>query len=185
MKKKTGTMTLSTAAAATLFEHEIKGQMSDGMWENSQPHDHWEFWCDLDVEVGEEDHVQETVSLQECKKAGYNLTSKELLSAIGDRMVAMGRMATAFHRMLTREEARASEYMPATLEAFRASRASGGWAYSFVKDYMDAIDDAGAELFYLQTYTECHLRRDLGHIKAAIKGVKVRHPRWAHHFEGR
>jgi len=28
-----------------LFENEIKGQISDGMWENASPANHWKVWC--------------------------------------------------------------------------------------------------------------------------------------------
>jgi hypothetical protein len=42
-----------------LFEQELKGQISDGMWENSRPYNHWKTPCvavaivaSTDAEVG-------------------------------------------------------------------------------------------------------------------------------------
>lgn len=39
--KNTGKMVLPSASAAAIWEAEITGQLSDGMWENSTPHEHW------------------------------------------------------------------------------------------------------------------------------------------------
>ena len=47
--RSTGIIYLPTASAAALFEHELVGQFSDGMWENARPYDHWKFWCNLKV----------------------------------------------------------------------------------------------------------------------------------------
>jgi len=34
-----------------IFDNEIKGQLSDGAWENAQPHNHWQFWSMMDTAV--------------------------------------------------------------------------------------------------------------------------------------
>jgi hypothetical protein len=36
-----------------LFEHEVKGQISDGAWENSTPNKHWVQWCHTTAKVEE------------------------------------------------------------------------------------------------------------------------------------
>lgn len=41
----------NTIAAANLFKTEITGQLSDGMWENARPLNHWEYWNDAEVVV--------------------------------------------------------------------------------------------------------------------------------------
>lgn len=30
---------------------ELDGQLSDGMWENTKPYDHWKPWCDAAVVI--------------------------------------------------------------------------------------------------------------------------------------
>jgi len=35
-----------------LFDEEIRGQLSDGAWENSMPYKHWYFWSHLKTELG-------------------------------------------------------------------------------------------------------------------------------------
>jgi hypothetical protein len=86
---KTGTMKLPTASAVALFEKELKGQMSDGMWENSRPFDHWKFWSNMDVEhvPGCVPTVETTVSWQ-CKKNAYSFAA--LIPIIGERMLSIG-----------------------------------------------------------------------------------------------
>jgi len=73
-----------------IFDNEIKGQLSDGAWENAQPYNHWQFWCMLDTAVsatGEFDFVKNG-SVQDfhelyskwyynmpAKRTGYNLST--------------------------------------------------------------------------------------------------------------
>lgn len=167
----TGTMTLTTPAAATVMECEIKGQMSDGAWENSNPSDHWKFWNDLTVEVGDKNFVT-SKDIWQCRKAGYGLTS--LIEYVGERMIAQGRMATALNRLLTRDEGDAAEYMPASFDEFLCHKNNNDWKHDFVKKYMDGISLEMAQTYYATEYTEKDLRQDLKRIREAIKSVKAR-----------
>jgi hypothetical protein len=86
-----GRLVFRTMTQKVLFEHEIKGQLSDGHWENSYPQDHWRPWCDAKVEVGpnvgRDFHARRT---------SYVLNSKSLLDVVAQRMIAYCRIALRF-----------------------------------------------------------------------------------------
>jgi hypothetical protein len=88
-----GTLTFRTDIQAALFEHEIKGQLSDGNWENAKPNNHWKPWCDCKVLVDRVGRVGRTFNV---RKDNYALTSRELLSVIGGRMIGYARLALAY-----------------------------------------------------------------------------------------
>lgn len=77
-----GVLTVRNQAQKILFDEELSGQISDGMWENSRPYDHWEPWCGAEVVVGL--NVGRNFY---AKKDNYNFTNKDLLDVVGDRMV--------------------------------------------------------------------------------------------------
>lgn len=65
------------AGLKAIFEHEIRGQLSDGAWENLSQSNHWEFWNNLKLEVNEANEWEfiRNPSNHTCpgKKTGYNL----------------------------------------------------------------------------------------------------------------
>ncbi len=65
-----------------LVEHELKGQISDGMWENTNPPNHWQAWCDAKVVVDPANVGRNFYA----SKDNYQLNSKELVSIVGDEM---------------------------------------------------------------------------------------------------
>ena len=82
MAREYGVLTVRNQAQKILFDEEMSGQISDGMWENTRPYDHWEPWCAAEVVVGE--NVGRNFY---AKKDNYNLNNKELLDIVGDRML--------------------------------------------------------------------------------------------------
>lgn len=65
-----------------LFENEICGQISDGMWENTQPLNHWEAWAEAKVLV---DPTGKLVGRNfYARKDNYRLSA--LIEYVGDRM---------------------------------------------------------------------------------------------------
>lgn len=86
----TNTVTFRTAAQAALFECELKGQISDGKWENT-PNTGWEQWCRVEVLVGE--NVGR--SMAHVTKDNFNLADRDLLEIVGDRMLGYARLAMA------------------------------------------------------------------------------------------
>ena len=92
MIKTTNTIFLKTKTACAIWEHEIKGQLSDGMWENTSPLNHWKFWSNTDAVHDElaENHVLYERTAEEIKN-NYNL--KKLVPYIGDRMILIAKLA--------------------------------------------------------------------------------------------
>lgn len=65
-----------------LWKTEIKGQLSDGQWENATPMDHWKPWCRATAIVDENNVGRNFFPRRE----KYNLTAPDFLDAVGDRM---------------------------------------------------------------------------------------------------
>lgn len=172
-KHTSGTITLKTAAAASLFQHEIKGQMSDGRWENTRPYDHWRWWSNLNVVAGDV-NVVTSDQFYLCRKAGYGLNA--LVKYVGDRMAAVIRLSRAVGRVLTEVEASAAAYMPETPEAWMSSHITGQWKYDFIAKYMSTITPDVAEAYYytVAPVTMGEVRRELKNITEAIHSVKRR-----------
>lgn len=76
-----------TKEAAALFEHEIMGQLSDGMWENTRPSDHWKFWHDSEIIVDGKVGYEHLSYKYVIKKNNYNIAA--LKQHVGDRMQAI------------------------------------------------------------------------------------------------
>ena len=75
---------------AILFMSEIRGQLSDGAWENSRPYEHWKYWNRATVKVGS--NVGRNFWAE---KDNYNLTNSSLLKIIGPRMIGAVKLAKA------------------------------------------------------------------------------------------
>lgn len=82
-----GTITFRTAEQAAIFDCELTGQFSDGHWENLRG-DHWMVWCKAEVKVGENVGRDFFAS-----KDNYNVSAKELLEVVGERMKGYARIA--------------------------------------------------------------------------------------------
>jgi len=85
------TLKLRTQSQVVLFKHELSGQISDGHWENLNVRDHWQAWCECDVEVGTPVGRDFWVRYDR-----YNFCAKDLLDVVGKRMIAYVRLAKAF-----------------------------------------------------------------------------------------
>jgi hypothetical protein len=85
------TLTFRNLAQKILWESEIVGQLSDGHWENSRPHDHWKAWSNAKVEIGEK--VGRDFSV---KREQYALRSKFLLDIVGKRMLTQVRLGLKY-----------------------------------------------------------------------------------------
>jgi hypothetical protein len=172
-RDKSGTIFLSTLSQVALFTGELTGQISDGMWENSGPRDHWKFWCRLDARVDPTGTPRvETARPWECKKRGYAFS--RLYEIIGDRMVNLGRMGRAAASLGTAlpERARgAAEYMPDTLEEWTRCQETGAWQHDFIADYMKGVAPELAAAYYATRYGMKELRADVKAVRAAMQNV--------------
>jgi hypothetical protein len=88
MTTQQGRINFRNAIQAALFSCELSGQISDGMWENSRPHNHWEIWSGASVNVNPENLGKDFYAQRH-----YNFNSKDLLDAIGNRMLNICNMA--------------------------------------------------------------------------------------------
>lgn len=161
----TGTITFTTQSAVAVWRYELTGQLSDGMWENTVPHDHWQFWNRLDSAVGATDGV---VTLQPwlCKKKSYAFN--KLYSIIGERMVGIGRLG-----VLTLDEqnhrAIAQNLMNArTFAEFNERNANADWGH-YTDLMRNQLDPKLAEAFFSVPYGYAELKKDIARIKTAMK----------------
>lgn len=89
------TITFETIEQAAIFELELKGQISDGHWENDAS-SNYETWCEAEVKVSsDEDDLGRDFHVS--KNLGFG--SKALFDIVGDRMCHYGRMALIAERL--------------------------------------------------------------------------------------
>ena len=91
MSTTKSTIRVHNLAQQTLLVCELQGQMSDGFWENSSPHDHWEKPACADVVVD-----PENVGMDFYPRRSYNFANKDLLDVVGDRMIGFVKAKIAF-----------------------------------------------------------------------------------------
>ena len=80
-KEHVPTIRFSNVREAVLYAAELKGQISDGAWENSRPYDHWKVMSDAEVKVD-----KSNPGLNFTPKRKYNFSNTELVDIVGDRM---------------------------------------------------------------------------------------------------
>lgn len=165
-------MTLTSVSAVALWHAELTGQMSDGLWENTRPHDHWRFWCDLEVVTGDKDVAQPIAG---CWPDKTSYSFGRLIEYVGDRMLKYGQMAKAGADPTNRELIDAGEWMPPTLDAFKKLRSVQRLPeeMSYEQRKIAPISDELAEKFYAVTYTEKELRADFRLIQKTMKQFSV------------
>lgn len=77
-----------------LYECELKGQISDGNWENSAPFNHWEDPCAAVAVVGKPGEKLGPVNFW--PRRNYGFGSPFLLECVGDRMLFYARAVQVF-----------------------------------------------------------------------------------------
>lgn len=171
MTKNRGTLKVRTLVQAALFEQEIRGQLSDGAWENTRPDNHWQNWSEARVKVDPNDIGRNFWVV----KDNYSLTT--LIEYVGDRMIAYAKAAIAFPE-LVKELMEADLRIPDSEWAWNyyvALTESTGEIAPHRQETSDIFAKHGVtkvawNLGLLQVpYTEKNLRKDLGEIKMAMK----------------
>lgn len=174
----------------TLWNNEILGQLSDGYWENTRPHNHWCVWhsaeavCDESLPVGRNFFAI---------KANYNFTAKDLLEIVGQRMINSVRLTNAGFGDVAHHKFedigiemcymdQFNKYKPATKEMIKSDIES--WKNSESKYYSDKYDlftktfgsdetEAIEKYFSIVNdetlYSAKQLRKDLDDMKKIIK----------------
>ncbi len=160
------TIAFRTATQAAIFELELKGQLSDGHWENDA-RSCWQIWCNTDVIVdpvypGRDFHVDRT---------NFAFDSPKLTKIIGDRM--------RLYAVLTRA-GYTQEQVTLLEKAFEfCSCIPRAEPANYLGDYWTAICKELSSFDLLLVYAQVHnglavygkkeLLADLREIKAACK----------------
>lgn len=87
------TINFRTFSQVILFECEIKGQLSDGHWENARPNGHWITPCSATARVAPS---PETIGASFYAERKYNFAARELLEVVDERMIGFVKVYTAF-----------------------------------------------------------------------------------------
>jgi hypothetical protein len=85
------TLFVENRVQAALYEWEMKGQMSDGQWENSRPHGHWRTPNEAQVVVR-----PGKVGRNFYTERAYNFANRDLFEAVSHRMVRFAKIAIFF-----------------------------------------------------------------------------------------
>ena len=80
---KQNVIAFKNQAQKILFDGEIRGQISDGYWENARPCDHYKSWCQAITIVDPKNPGRNFY----VTKDNYGLTSPTLLEIVGARMI--------------------------------------------------------------------------------------------------
>lgn len=163
------TIFLKNKAQVILFEAELKGQLSDGFWENATPSDHWEVPVKAEVVVGYEPHLTFRPS------RGYKFHNKDLFEMVGDRMVFIVKVYKAFPQL---DFGRHHTYAHLDSRDLRAKAQQGGhdsyWdkvLYNIETDTGMSFENAQARV-EAQEYTVKQCRSDLRQISQVFKAAR-------------
>ena len=95
------TITLTNENQKAIFNLELKGQLSDGYWENAAPMDHWKAPCRAEVVVGD----KPSINFYPLRR--YNFAADDLLKVVRTRMIVYARLA----QKLSEADARDAEIL--------------------------------------------------------------------------
>jgi hypothetical protein len=169
----TGTIYFNNLSQLALWDAELVGQLSDGIWEHISPRDHWKFWSDIRAAVDREGPPRVVTNyLTQIKRRNYAFN--RLYAYVGDRMLAYGRMARAVENqdMSAPNNFIVAKYMPSTLEAWLESRATGRWERNVNKELMERdVTEELARAYYNTSYTMNDLQTDVAIIKRAMCNI--------------
>lgn len=163
--KHDGNVTFRTAEQAAIFKLELVGQFSDGHWENLRG-DHWQAWCHASVKVGE--NVGRTFSVI---KDNYNVSAKDLLEAVGERMKGYARLAKALGLNAAEEFKFFVNWENGRLERPDASAQGEYWDKKRAEfdELVTKYGQSAINLVNNVVYEDKHLRADLREIKRVMK----------------
>jgi hypothetical protein len=139
-----GTIYVQNQAQKVLLVHELMGQFSDGFWENSR-NESWKFWSHCNIEVQDKLGWKPEGKTYASPK-GYSVNNKELISYIGERMIAYVKVANAIQEDFSRSvdifiESAYYEYINTNKGAYESIKA-------VLRDLKDDSDKAKAKEGY-------------------------------------
>jgi len=158
---------VATKSQAILMELELKGQVSDGYWENSSPRDHWKPVCSAEVIVD-----PDNVGINFGPSRSYNFAAPKLIEYVGDRMQMFVLLSWKYPTL----SARCIKYMDSGKWMWEPSLAE--WQQTFIKemktigvesyaDTQQVINELNYELYPIKA-----LKKDLKALNDTFKIVK-------------
>lgn len=159
------TFYVANEVQAALYECELKGQISDGNWENSRPWKHWHAPCDADVVVNTKEQGRDFSVLRT-----YSFNNGFLVECVGDRMLAIAQMADRF-------PAASFSCIDAWSSIFDYSDeriAELGWMQDYVKRIVDELGMSISEVRAECAKSAYDLRSMRRELAALTKAFKVR-----------
>jgi len=154
-----------------LFEAELKGQISDGQWENAGPRNHYKAPC---LAVAFVASNEEEIGRNFFARA-YNFSNSDLLEVVGERMINQVKMAQAFPHVPINQLLDVETNVRETILGLE--RYSFGTAGTYYKDKLDkyktlfgvttteSLISLLEEKMSAVNYTMKDLRRDLNDMK--------------------
>lgn len=178
--------TFPSKGLKAIFDHEIRGQISDGAWENTTPYNHWHFWCVLDTQVGNDWAFKFNRSVPHNdrypkKKTAYNLVGQLLDPEVIDLSYRM--RAYYVDAEIGLGLGQDAEFLVnqagvvKTLDDVRSElkRVASGFSSDYWNAKIAKIEKVLPRLEEFQkaydTYTRKHLIKDLRLIKKQMKNV--------------
>ncbi len=161
------TLTVANEVQAALFELELKGQISDGMWENVGG-DHWMPWSEAEVRVGEPGNLGRNFR---AIKDNYAFNSRKLLDVVGNRMLITARFALAGYSKETIRDLVSCFYMGygVTKVTMEIPSFTGSY-YDELRQRMSGYDLSVPELVANdQSYGMKELNNDLRALKKIVR----------------
>ncbi len=144
-----------------LWENQLRGQISDGVWENSRPYDHYKVWCNAEVTVAK--NGEPTGRNFWAQKDNYNLLAP--IEYIGERMLvtaALGEMFPNFEGQLPESADDFKSYAKWAAEGKEwAIKQLAAWAEAGITP--EAVSEAEGK------FTMKQLRKELSAMKKIIR----------------
>lgn len=171
-QKTDGTIYFRNFTQKMLWDIEISGQISDGHWENSSG-ESWVFWTSLKTAV-DSSNPRVEANIQP-SRINFNLSDKNLLDIVGDRMLAIGKMSK-----ITKDETivKASEYLEhfvfdKTNEQEKIDKFNNikNDSSDYRSKYLEPISEELFKKWLDVNYTMSNLRSDLNDMKDIMKTV--------------
>ncbi len=165
-------ITFKTRDQAVIFAYEMLGQISDGVWENSSPHNHYKSFDGVEVKTGEDVGTQ-----QLHLRRHYNFNNKELKDIVGNRMKDQVKTARVLGNKLNAKDLDlVSSYLMESWEAVKRNQNDKYWKEKLDDLYrvlsvnsIDALEKIREDINTVD-YSDKDLSRDLKEISYVVNG---------------
>lgn len=158
------TLRVRNIEQAALFQLEIVGQLSDGMWENSTPREHWRPWCKCNVVVNDKNVGRDFWAPRD----RYALASKSLLDVVGKRMLTYVKLARKYGIKLAGQIETVLCDLDGSFIGVKSNQSE--WYRKELETVMASVDIIDAmHVIEADTYTMRDLRRDLNELRVAMQ----------------